>query len=284
MSSTSSAGGGAPRMSLEEDLHFKLQTYQDMFSSTRPVSVLYLRGEESDDPDLHPVSMPGEFSPQTKAEQGARDGPNWQARSGQSSAAGSIISPSPSSVSLASQASAIGPSGHWQGFDAVGAGSRKDSDPPTKVNKTDDAGKLSGWIEALGVDPTYRPPVDRPPKPVACFYVLNRIQSNNDKNYHRAIYLARRTLKDLNDQIAAKWGLDTTKISRTVHALHNGLEVEMDDDVVRELREGQDMTLEIEEVVDQPLKREWEMSVDAADESPELSASPISHLVLRLTF
>src|ERR1041384_4873064 len=59
MSSASSAGGGA-RVPLEEDLHFKLQTLQDMFTSTRPVSVLYLRGDEVDDPDLHPVALPGE--------------------------------------------------------------------------------------------------------------------------------------------------------------------------------------------------------------------------------
>src|SRR5208282_6381139 len=58
MSSASSAGGG--RLPQEEDLHFKLQTMQDMFTSTKPVSVLYLRGAEEDDPDLHPVALPGE--------------------------------------------------------------------------------------------------------------------------------------------------------------------------------------------------------------------------------
>ena len=65
-------------MTLEEDLHFKLQTLQDMFTSTRPVSVLYLRGEDLDDPDKHPVSLPGEQSPQTKTESVPRDGANWQ--------------------------------------------------------------------------------------------------------------------------------------------------------------------------------------------------------------
>jgi hypothetical protein len=286
MSSTSSAGGGGARMTLEEDLHFKLQTYQDMFTSTRPVSVLYLRGEETDDPDLHPVAMPGDHSPQTKVEPGTREGPNWQARSGRSSAAGSIISPSPSSVSLASQASAIGSGGHWQGFDGVGDGVRKESDQPVKVNKPDDAGNLSGWIEALGVDPTYRPPLERAPKPVACFYILNQSEPGSDKQYHRAVYLMRRTLKDFNDQVAAKWGIPSSKITRTVHALQDGLEVEMDDDVVRELREGQDMTLEVVEGADSspPTKREWEMSIDAADESPELSASPASSITLRLRF
>ncbi|KEY67961.1 hypothetical protein S7711_02166 [Stachybotrys chartarum IBT 7711] len=288
MSSTSSAGGGAGRMTMEEDLAYKLQTLQDMFTSTRPVSVLYLRGEEQDDPDLHPVSMPGDMSPQTKAE-AIRDGPNWQARSERSSATGSIISPSPSSISLASQASAIGSGGHWQNFDSVSGGDvpRKGPDHPTQVKKTDDDGNLSGWIEALGVDPSYRPPLERAPKPVACFYVLYRSQDGTDKpEFHRAIYLAQRTLKELNDRIAAKWGLDSARIRNTIHVLHNGLGVEMDDDVVREMKEGQDMILEIHEPAPVPTKREWEMSVDATDDMApsQEPARAAAGITLRLVF
>lgn len=44
----------------EEDLSFKLQTMQDMFASTRPVSVLYVRGQELDDTDLHPIQLTSE--------------------------------------------------------------------------------------------------------------------------------------------------------------------------------------------------------------------------------
>ncbi|KAK0105977.1 hypothetical protein ONS95_004486 [Cadophora gregata] len=44
----------------EEDLSLKLQTIQDMFASTRPVSVLYVRGQEQDDPNLHPIKLTGE--------------------------------------------------------------------------------------------------------------------------------------------------------------------------------------------------------------------------------
>lgn len=284
MSSASSAGGG--RVSMEEDLHFKLQTLQDMFTSTRPVSVLYLRGEELDDPDLHPVSLPGEASPLTKTE--SRDGPNWQARSGRSSMAGSMISPSPSSLSLASQTSAVGPGGQWKNFDSVAGGdtSRKGSDPPTKVNKTDEDGNFSGWIEALGVDPSYRPPVERGPKPVACFYVLRHTQTDAEQQeYYRAIYLRQRTLKEFNDRIAAKWGFNPSRITRTIHATQNGLEVEIDDDVIRELKEGQDMTLQVREVEQSPgAKSEWDMAVDS-DGSPDTELSDeASGLVLRLVF
>lgn len=274
---------------MEEDLHFKLQTLQDMFTSTRPVSVLYLRGEDLDDPDLHPVSLPGDMSPLTGPE--GRDGPNWQARSGRSSITGSMVSPSPSSLSLASQASAIGPGGQWQNFDAIarGDGSRRGSEQPMKVKKTDDDGSLSGWIEALGVDSSYRPPADRAPKPVACFYVLHQSQAEPEKReYHRAIYLMQRTLKEFTDRIAAKWGLDPSRVRRTIHTTLNGLEVEMDDDVVMELKEGQDMSLRIEELGGNspPQKREWEMAVDPTDEVREASTSdkPLDGYILRLTF
>lgn len=280
MSSASSAGGGAPRTA-EEDLHFKLQTLQDMFTSTRPVSVLYLRGEDLDDPDLHPVAMPGDGSPQTKVE--AREGPNWQARSGRSSVVDSMISPSTSSLSLASQASAIGAGGQWHNFDDTNEAARKTLDQPTRINKTDDDGKLSGWIEALGVDPSYRPPPERTPKPVACFYILHKSKADGDK-YHRAVYLMQRNLTELNNRIAAKWGLEPSSILRTLHVTDSGLEVSMDNDVVQELKEGQDMSLEVEEIAQQPppTKREWEMSVDATEETePQL---PTRGLVLRLTF
>jgi hypothetical protein len=39
-----------------EDLYAKLQAMQDMFVSTQPVSVFYVRGQEQDDPDLHPLA------------------------------------------------------------------------------------------------------------------------------------------------------------------------------------------------------------------------------------
>ncbi|KIM92757.1 hypothetical protein OIDMADRAFT_208648 [Oidiodendron maius Zn] len=38
-----------------EDLYTKLQAMQDMFISTQPVSVFCIRGQELDDPDLHPL-------------------------------------------------------------------------------------------------------------------------------------------------------------------------------------------------------------------------------------
>ncbi|PNY26787.1 Grainyhead-like protein 2 [Tolypocladium capitatum] len=288
MSSASSAGGGGTRMAVEEDPHFKLQTLQDMFTSTRPVSVLCLRGEDLDDPDLHPVSLPGEMSPPGKTD-GARDGPNWQARSAQSSAAGSLASPSPSSLSVASQASAMGSAGVWQNVDptAPGDAGLKGPEPLSRLAKTDDDGTLSGWIEALGVDPSYRPPPERSEKPVACFYVLDQTKAGSDERvYHMAIYLMKRTLEEFNGRIANKWGLGASRILRTIHVIQGGLEVEMDDDVVRELKEGQDMRLDIEEIATQspPAKREWEMSMDGIEDEATAKPDVTTGLILRVMF
>ncbi|KAI1088873.1 CP2 transcription factor-domain-containing protein [Rostrohypoxylon terebratum] len=265
MSSASSGGGGGARPSLEDDLHFKLQTLQDMFTSTRPVSILYLRGDDLDDPDSHPVSLPGEPTDLTKVE--SKDGTAW--RSGRSSVTGSsLVSPSPSSMSLHSQSASTN---QWNDFTSGGEGptSRRPSDKPIKVRKLDDDGNLSGWIEVLEVDPLYKPPTERPAKPIACFYIARRYPSEPEKReLHRAVYLTRRTMSEFVSRISAKWAIDSSAVVRVIHVLESGLEVEVDNDVIQALSEGQDMTLEIAEVdrsVPQP-KQEWEiMAVDRSE-------------------
>jgi hypothetical protein len=292
MSSASSAGGVGVRAPVEEDLHFKLQTLQDMFTSTRPISILYLRGDELDDPDLHPVTLAGEPTDLTKVE--SREGPAWQARSGRSSAGGgsSMVSPSPSSLSLTSDVSGAGPSSKWAGFDAAASrdpASRQGSDQPSKVTKTDDSGNFKGWIEALGVDSSYRPPPERAVKPVACFYLRRSATDVTQPQFYRAIYLMQRSLKEFNTRVAAKWDIDVSKILRTIHVLESGLEVQLDDDVIRELKEGQDMELDIAELVPEPVpaKREWEMAVDATEGEatlPSQITTTQAGYQLRLTF
>jgi len=270
ISSASSAGG---RLPIEEDLHFKLQSMQDMFTSTRPVSVLYLRGSEQDDPDLHPVALAGEPLDLTKVD--SRDSAVWMQRgSGQSTATSSLISPSPSSLSLQSQTragSVTNPGGHWPDFQSMGSADVLSTNPqnlasppdqPTKIPRSGKAGSLSSWIEALGVDPSYKPPAVEQIRPTACFYVLRRDPSGTEKSeYYRAIYLTQRTLKDFIEATAVKWNLDLPKIHRVIHVLERGIQVDMDDDVIRELAEGRDLVMEIHQS-QSPVKHEWEMSVD----------------------
>jgi hypothetical protein len=281
MSSASSNSGARP--AAEEDLHMKLITLQDMFSSTRPASVLYLKGDEQDDPDLHPVQLSGTPQDLSKIDT-AVDTTMWEGQSSNTGATPSIVSPTPSTLSIHSggrrgssfqQPTPFQPpsrmsSNEWRSLPQTATGDLKPnlatipagSDVPTRVQKpyTDDHA-LSGWIEALGVDQTYQPPPERMLKPVACFYVQPRIAGRQpDDNYFRAVYVMERTLKALVGGIAMKINVEPTAVSRTIRINQKGLRILMDDDAVQEIPEQQDMVGEFHEITPpvQPVKREWD--------------------------
>lgn len=261
MSSTSSVNG-ASKPPAEDDWHVKLQTLQDMFTSTRPISILFLRGEELDDPDLHPVALPGDpdFS---KFED--RNSAVWQARSGRSSVtSSSLVSPSTRSPSLASQVSTTG-MGQWS-VDG-NENDRAVSDKFMIKKNGYSSGNLSGWIETLGVDPSYRPPVEREVRPVACFYVRRQeTRAQSKPSLYRAVYLMKRTQDELKNQIGSKWDMEPSKIQRMIRVTPSGVEVEVDDDVINEVDEGQDMIMEVTELDNgAPVKTEWEMMIDTGD-------------------
>jgi len=262
-SATSAARGGA-----EDDLQSKLLTLQDMFSSTRPASVLYLRGAEEDDPDLHPVKIPGETD-QVKTEH--TDNSTWD----QQTDALSLVSPTPSSKSLSEgrrDSTLPTPyagvsrmnSNEWRAQPQTAIGDLQPANPqhlasppdqqPIKVQTlSPNSGTVSGWVEALGVDQSYQPPQERTVKPVACFYIQPRIANKaSADNYYRAVYLTRRTHKDFINAVAAKCDIEPTDIIRTVRVNHKGLHVLFDDDCVHELPEGQDMTAEFSEIAESP--------------------------------
>ena len=56
-STKTSPGGATDKISSKNDLRAKVALMQDMFLSARPVSILALRGNKEDDPDLYPVSL-----------------------------------------------------------------------------------------------------------------------------------------------------------------------------------------------------------------------------------
>ena len=56
-----------------------------------------------------------------------------------------------------------------------------------------------------------------------------------------------RTLKEFTTIVASKWNIEPKNIIRTLHVLERGVEVEMDDDYIRGLAEGQDLILEVVE-------------------------------------
>lgn len=269
MSSSSSTSG--TRAPAEEDLHLKLGSLQDMFSSTRPVSVLYLKGDEHDDPDMYPVQLSGTPPDLTKIDTNI-DSTMWERQSSHTGAS-SIVSPTPSNQSLHSGSRRRpsfqhpGPvpfsrmsSNDWRGSDVKSG--PDGSDVPRRVERPySDDHALSGWIEAVGVDPSYNPPPEPMLKPVACFFVQPRIAGKLPAdNYFRAVYLMERSLKALVGAIAMKINIEPTKVTRTIRVNQKGLQILMDDDAVHAIPEQQDMTAEFHEVVpeQQPVKREWD--------------------------
>jgi hypothetical protein len=154
------------KFSAEEDLQMKLVSMQDMFSSTRPVSVLFLRGDPEDDPDLHPVKLPGD-DPEGKeivrtttweSRQSASDSPTSIAGSPSSSSA-SQITPKRKFSELQQQA--IQEEGESE-YDNEPSGS---ASRPTKIFKTEAESSTGPDLFAVDVDSSYQPPIERPIRP-----------------------------------------------------------------------------------------------------------------------
>ncbi|KAI9694218.1 MAG: hypothetical protein M1820_009117 [Bogoriella megaspora] len=299
-----SSVGSPGKTSAEDDLHSKLATLKDMFSSTLPASVLFLRGTEQDDPDLHPVKLSGESSDLTKLE--PMDLGSWEKQSVKT-ADSSLVSPTPSSHSLHSGSRRESSFQHPAPFAPLSSHNSNEwsnmvqdlqssnpqhlaspPDQPIKVQPHSD-GIVPGWIDAIGVDSSYQPPPERAIKPVACIYIQPRISGLPVRdNYYRAIYLMDRTLDDFVGSVAAKSDIDASRVTRSIRVNHQGLPILLDDECIRELPEGQAMTAEFAELKPQAhVKREWDagptdLQVDGDLGLPE--ASNLSGYELKLHY
>lgn len=209
----------------EDDPHTKLAMMQKMFTSTRPVSVLALLGDEQDDPDLYQVQLPDEKENDSVE--------SWQRRPSKAQSAADTVPSALSPRSILSD----GVTGNLQ-------------QNPTRVKRVNaDASEQSGeYIQAMDVDTDYRPPSQPPLKPVACCYV--RFPRNDVflDNYYRAIYLTERTARNLAEKISQKLDLDANRVVRIIHINHNGMKIVVDDDVVQTLPDGQDMVAQVSDV------------------------------------
>ncbi|CAL8577693.1 hypothetical protein XPA_003516 [Xanthoria parietina] len=280
--SISSQGSGG-RPALEEDLQMKLATLQNMFSSTRPYSLLYLKGYEDDDPDLYPVALPG------RPPDVAAGKPSDERRISQDRKASEATSPSNSSASPLSAHSApapfqstgqleypsIGIDHHvhddWDAFSQFTntelphldlASTQTPAGPPVKIERSQHDAGMPQWIETVGIDPDYKAPVERTTRPIACVYALLRgVEGAASDDCYKAVYLMERTVSELVSKLADKCDLEPSRISRTVQVNHKGLKIMVDDAVVRELPEGQDMIVEVSETrTEAALKREQSAS------------------------
>lgn len=266
--SISSQGSGG-RPAVEDDLHQKLTNIQAMFTSTRPVSVLHLKGHEQDDPDRYPVSLPGEAQDLMKPGPLSRktswaQKPSVETTPTNSCAVSPSLSPHsmPPPLPVVEKADVPGPAGFdanlptWDDFaqfttaayEPLKFSSRIDETSlVVKVPRNVAGGSLPEWIEALGTDPNYQAPQEPLVKAVACFYVLIKapgVSAARDHDYYRAVYLMARTAKDLIAGIASKCEVAPGRIQRALRINPKGLQIMLEDDTVWELPEGQDMCVE----------------------------------------
>ncbi|KAL8943272.1 MAG: hypothetical protein Q9216_001183 [Gyalolechia sp. 2 TL-2023] len=287
--SLSSEGSGG-RPALEEDLHTKLTTLQNMFSSTRPYSSLSLQGYEDDDPDLYPVRLPGQLPDLTT-------GGSLDRHPSQEQKASEATSPTNSSISRSSDRSLPVPaqsskqpdssdfrresglSKEWEKFTHFADTGFPQHDlpaveafpgPAIKVQRNRSAPGMGEWVHTTGIDPDYRAPPERASQAMACIYALIKMPSNaaNDDCY-QAVYLTERSVTELVSKLAMKCGIEPSQISRTVQVNHKGLKIIVDNAVVRELPEGQDMVVEFAETQSETVLKQEQ-------------ASPISMTALEL--
>ncbi|KAJ5215334.1 uncharacterized protein N7498_001741, partial [Penicillium cinerascens] len=216
------------KISLTDDLQAKLSMLQAMLSSTRTVSVLALGGDDEDDPDLYPIrlSVDSDF---VRTEALSRQ------NTGILQSIESLILPPTGNVSLNSPC-----------MDTTQLASLKN---PTIMHRTTSGNTnvSTGFIEAVDIDRKYRPPAERPPKPIACFYIGFRGYGEHPPDYYRAIYLTERTARELMKKISEKQDIDPACVVRIFHMSQNGIRIMVDDDVVRHIPEGQDMVVDIYE-------------------------------------
>ena len=292
-----SSQGSSGRPPMEEDLHQKRATFQDMFTSTRPVSVLHLKGSEQDDPDLYPVALPGDGAEGSKVELLRRE--SWDPKkSGDASpSASSLVSPVPSSRSMGDRPALLRSStikssrqasGDWLGAptSAITLDTTLETtlSGPLKIKTGAAPSGLPAWIEAVDVDTTYEAPSERLVKPIACFYVLIKIiGARPADDYYRAVYLMQRTVGDLTSAIASKCDVDPSRILRSLRINPKGLKILVDEELVREIPEGQDMIVEFEEIdFTKAIKLEQEGTPASATSSINPLAS--TPLEMRLVF
>lgn len=170
--------GGPYSTSDNDDLQAKLHGYEMMLISSHTSSILFLKGEELDDPDLHPVRLGGEPPELMKHDSG--NAAPWEKQSAEGES--SVSSPTPSSMSLASggrHESAFQPlsrisSNEWHNLpgqtatgDITPATGPRMSSPSLlkKIIKPDPDGSGVEFVEAVDVDSSYQPPPERTIKP-----------------------------------------------------------------------------------------------------------------------
>lgn len=138
-------------------------------------------------------------------------------------------------------------------------GTNKSANPQSLITPAEEISKVkssgSAWLSALEVDSKYVAPPAKP-QPVACFYIQQKSANSGALSaLHRAVYLHKRTMEDFVVAVARKYEVDATAITTILRINNRGLHIELDDEAIEELPEGQEMTSELDFVDSSPFRK-----------------------------
>ncbi|KAJ5918698.1 hypothetical protein N7454_009842 [Penicillium verhagenii] len=202
-------------------LRSKLFGLEKMALSSHSRTVLTLRGDKDDDPDLHPIHL-------LEDENGSKTVPikngmdtstrmdEWE-----------IVTP-PNSNHSDTETPAIP---QMVADDDLSPGF-------IKVNRIDffDQGVTSRHRNS-GKKLTLLTQL------VACFYI--RLLEDDLQEYYRAIYLSERTIEELAKKISEKYDIESLDLFNVFYINENNLKIMVDDDFVHQMPEGQHMEIEL---------------------------------------
>lgn len=102
-----------------------------------------------------------------------------------------------------------------------------------------------------------------------CVYILPTLPGSPTTNstIYRAVYLTQRTQACFTAAVAAKCGIDPISVLQTTMVNAQGLVVLVDDDVIQQMKEGQDMKVEVIEMEDAS-PPEWNTNGDVKHIEP----------------
>ncbi|KAJ5936531.1 hypothetical protein N7466_002981 [Penicillium verhagenii] len=193
-------------------LRSKLVGFEKMALSGRSTTLLSLRGDKEDDPDLYPVRLDdGYIKAPVEIAAGASTWSEYSERV------------SPRRFSLSNKDTTATPP----------AAGRLPVEP-IKVNR---------------VDLTDQVPASRHLNSVACFHV--RRLENELHEYYRAIYLSERKIQELARKIFDKYQIKAMDSVNLFHIDQKGLKIMVDDEFVQQMTEGQQMTIDVHQSTDQ---------------------------------
>jgi hypothetical protein len=288
----------------EECLQMTLVGMQDMPSSTRPVSVLFLRGSPEDDPDLHPVKLPVndvESPPVNHLESCASRTDKSESVTSDNSRPMPPSAPSPSRPKrkhpVPHHPAILEEPADEDGGDAI-FHAYEPNQQQTKISKVQDRGIPTSGFLAVDLDTDYQPPAEGLIKPgmgflevfpffaeplvyvvcqscltwsqVICIYIRRRSDVVRGEHY-RAVYLQRCTVQDLVKGICNKFQISPDRVVQVTHTDSDGRRAVLGENAANKIPEDQEMVVEFFPPIAPSAHRDAQL-VDVEHES-ELSAT-----------